>query len=54
MKQYQLLNCIPLERTENLINEFAEEGWIVKAFNVVAEGELNQDKWAFVLLEMEE
>lgn len=53
MKQYELLNGIQLERAQNLINEYAEEGWIVKAFNVVPEGELNQDKWAYILMELD-
>ena len=42
------------EEAEEQINQYAQQGWAVKAFNVVPEGELNQDKWAFVLLEMEE
>ncbi|MFD0765711.1 hypothetical protein ACFQZI_12685 [Mucilaginibacter lutimaris] len=51
MKYYRFLNCIALEQVQNLINEYAHEGWIVKAFNIVAENENNQDKWAYILFE---
>jgi len=53
MKHYRFLNSIALEQVQNLINEYANEGWTVKAFNVVAENENNQDKWAYVLMECE-
>lgn len=54
MKHYKFLDGIRIEQAERFINDYAREGWVVNSFNVVAEGECNQDKWAYVLLEWDE
>lgn len=51
MKQYRFLNFIELQHVKKLIDEYANGGWEVKAFNIIAEGEHNQDKWAYILFE---
>lgn len=51
MKSYKFLDGVWLSQVEDQINSLAMQGWAVKSFTVVAEGETNDDKNAYVLLE---
>lgn len=54
MKEYKFLNRASLFSIEDEINGLAEDGWVVKSFTVVNEGENNDDSYAYVLLETDD
>ena len=54
MKYYKLLQDLWSSNVEHELNALAEDGWIVKSFTTIAEGEDNSNIQYHVLLEKDD
>lgn len=54
MKQYKYLEDVWSGTIEADLNELASQGWVVKSFNVVFEGEDNSNQKVYALLEYDD
>ena len=54
MKEYKLLTGTWADDLERQINEFAEDGWIVKSVSLAYEGEDSSNEHYVVLLELDD
>jgi hypothetical protein len=54
MKQYKLLQDVWPSQMEEKLNALAEDGWVVKSFTTIAEGEDNSNIQYHILMEYDD